>query len=235
MDWDYTDDLPGVGGDTLTVLGAEVAEVFYEDAKHRHCDPPEARPEALGPALAATRATVAGRVAQSWPGADGPPPAAAPLATLVHDAATASLGGGLSAGVELVVVTGDGRVARVVPGLPGSLPALALGPERRARFRAAVPGGRAGERSCTVVAVACPGRLVLAAREAGAACPLSRAYRRTLVEAGAVLEAVARGLRDAGRAVAPCLQLYDDDLHAALGLGGVSEVAVGALAVGGPA
>ena len=235
MDWDYTDDLPGVGGATLTVLGAEVAEVFYEDAKHRHCDSPEARPEALGPALAATRATFAGRAAQPWPGADGPEQAAAPLAALLHGAATAALGGGLSAGVELLVVTDDGRVARLVPGLPGSLPALPLGPDRRARFRAAVPAAGAGERSCTVVAVACPGRLVLAARDAGAACPLSRAYRRTLVEAGAVLEAAARVLGDAGRAVAPCLQLYDDDVHAALGLGGVSEVAVGALAVGVPA
>lgn len=224
--WDHTD-AAGIRAPERTVLGADLGEVFFESTKHRRSEGSSASPSTVAPALAGARQLFAVRSAPAEVGVERPQP---PVAHLLHDAGRDVLAGGLSPGVEVFLVTGA-AVFRTIPGTTRCDPALPLSPGRREAFREALDIGDDAAVSAIVV-VAYPERLVLAAREAGVSCPPARAYRRTLVEAGAVIEAVTRRLTGSGLEVEPRLHVLDDRLNGALALDGVAEVAVAALVVG---
>lgn len=237
MDWDHIDTAPRQPQAAVTVLGADLGEVFLEDTKHRRSEGAAAGPAALAGALSASRDLLLARSAlpavlpAAGSGDGDGDPAPAPPADRLHGACRRALAGTMSAGVELLVCAG-GVVGRMVPGATRCDPVLALTPDRReAILRALAAHGAGLDDPWAVAVVAYPLRLVLAAGEAGVTCPPSRAYRRTLVEAGALLEAVSNEMAAAGFEPEPRLHFFDDELDDALALDGIAEVVVAVLLI----
>ena len=210
----------------LTFVGAELCELFFEDSKQRRHAQTLRR---LRGAVAKTRRIYAARSV----------PAVASVADVVSGSVAGAVGRALdgalsetlSPAVEVFLVTPASTTCRSADGAARA----AFGPRNeqawgslRSAFDA--PEIEADPSAIAVISVL-PDRLIVGAAEAGAALPASTALRTALVEAGATLESLGRELAAAGARATPMLHFFDDEVHRALGLDGVTEVVIAALFV----